>query len=141
MKKQFEQITAVLLCFVMLCGTFAYAAEPRASAQIDRSSVTLSKKNNGDLSISFSVCGTGKMDVIGATSVDVQRNTSSGWVSEYTFTLSNTPTLQAENKVRHDVTLTYSPLYKGQSYRVVVMIYAEDSFGSSSKQLTSRTVI
>ena len=139
-KNQFMQTMAALLCFIMLCSTSAYAAETRASERIDRSSVTLSKKSNGDLSISFSVRATGSMDVLGATSLEVQRYTTSGWSVEYTYTPGNTPELQVKNKIRHDLTLTYSPLYKGEEYRAVVIIYAEDASGSSSKQLTSRTV-
>ncbi len=61
----------VLLCMVMLCSIPAYAAEVRASDRIMHSTVTLSKKSNGDFSIYFSVQGAGKMDVIGATSVEV----------------------------------------------------------------------
>lgn len=134
------QTMAALLCFIMLCSTSAYAAETRASERIDRSSVTLSKKSNGDLSISFSVRATGKMDVIGASSVKVQRNTFTGWVTEYTFTPDNAPEIQTTDKVQHSATLTYSPLFTGKEYRAVVMIHAEDASGVSTKELTSRTI-
>lgn len=131
----------MLLCMAMLCSTPAYAAEARASDQIMHSTATLSKKSNGDLSIYFSVRGTGKMDVIGATSVAIQRNTITGWVTEYTFTPNNAPTIQAESKFQHSAVLTYSPLFEEKEYRAVVMICAEDASGASAQQLTSRTVI
>ena len=56
----------------MLCSIPAHAMEARASTRIAHSTVTLSKKSNGDFSIFFSVQGVGKMDVIGASSVEVQ---------------------------------------------------------------------
>lgn len=129
-----------LLCMVMLCSIPAYAAEARASDKIDLASVTLGKKSNGDLSICFSVRATGKMDAIGASSVEIQRNTIFGWVTEYTFTPDNAPEIQAENKSQHSATLAYSPLFEGKEYRAVVMIYVKDATGVSTQQLISRTV-
>lgn len=140
MKKWPVRALLVLLCMATLCNIPAYAAEARASDQIMHSTATLSKKSNGDLSIYFSVRGTGKMDVIGASSVEVQRNTIFGWVTEYTFTPIDTPAIQAENKFQHSATLTYSPLFMGKEYRAVVMIYVENATGTSTQQLTSKTV-
>lgn len=131
----------VLLCMAMLCSIPAYAAEARASDRIMHSTATLSKKSNGDLSIYFSVQGTGKMDVIGASSVEIQRNTIFGWVTEYTFMPSNAPEIQAENKFQHSATLTYSPLFTGKEYRAVVTIYVKDVSGESTQKLTSKTVV
>lgn len=34
----------------------------------------------------------------------------------------------------------YSPLFSGKEYRAVVMIYVEDATGTSTQQLTSKTV-
>lgn len=130
----------VLLCMVMLCSIPAYAAEFRASDKIDVALVTLERKSNGDLSIYFSVQGVGKMDVIGASSVEVQRNTIFGWVTEYTFTPDNAPEIQAKNKFQHSAILTYSPLFIGKEYRAVVMIYVKPATGSSTQQLISRIV-
>lgn len=142
MKKKWSvYILPMLLCVIMLCSiSAAYAAEARASSQIAYSAASLSKKSNGDLSIYFSVQGTGKMDVIGASSVEIQRNTIFGWVTEYTFTPDDAPEIQAENKFQHSATLTYSPLFAGKEYRAVVMIYVEDAMGTTTQELTSRSV-
>lgn len=142
MKKGWPVRTLImLLCMIMLCNVPAHAAEMRASERIHYSSVSLSKKSDGDLSIYFSVRATGVMEKIGSSSVEIQRNTDSGWVTEYTFTTSNTPTLQRENWDQHGKVLTYSPLFAGKEYRAVVMIYVKDSVGESTQQLTSRTVV
>lgn len=125
---------------VMLCSTPAYAVEALASSRIAHSTVTLSKKSTGDLSIYFSVRATDIMEKIGASSVAIQRSSDSGWVTEYTFTTSNTPTLQRENKDQYGTVLTYSPRFTGVYYRAVVMIYVRDATGVSTQQLTSKTV-
>ena len=133
-------ILPMLLCMVMLCSIPAHAMEARASTRIAHSTVTLSKKSNGDFSIFFSVQGVGKMDVIGASSVEVQRNTIFGWVTEYTFTTSDTPEIQSESKFQHNATLTYSPLFEGKEYRAVVMIYVKDASGVTTQRLESKTL-
>lgn len=138
MKKKWPvRAVFVLLCVVMLCSIPAYAAETRASDRIYHSTATLSKASNGDLSVFFSVQATGVMEKIGATSVAIQRSSGSGWVTEYTFNTSNTPTLLRENKDRHSMVLTYSPRFTGVEYRAVVMIYVKDVAGVSTQQLTS----
>ena len=131
----------VLLYMVLLCSIPAYAVEARADDRIMYNTVTLSKSSNGDLSIFFSVQATGKMDVIGASRVEIQRNTLTGWVTEYTFTPDNAPEIQAENKFQHSATLTYSPLFVGKEYRAVAMIYVKNSSGESINQLTSKIVV
>jgi len=139
-KKQPVRILLVLLCMTMLCSIPVYAAETRASDRIYRSAVSLSPKSNGDLSVYFSVQGTGKMEVIGASSVEIQRNTIFGWVTEYTFTTNNAPEIQAKDKFQHSAILTYTPLFTGVEYRTVAMIYVKDAAGTSTQQLTSRTM-
>lgn len=130
----------MLLCMIMLCNVPAHAAEMRSSERIHYSSVSLSKKSDGDLSIYFSVRATGIMEKIGASSVEIQRNTIFGWVTEYTFTPDDAPEIQAENKYQHSAALTYSPLFKGKEYRAVVMIYVENATGVSTQELTSKTI-
>ena len=139
-KKWSVRTLLTLLCVVMLCSIPAYAVEARASERIMHSTATLSSKSNGDFSIFFSVRATGKMDVIGASSVAIQRSSGNTWVTEYTFTPSNAPEIQAESKFQHSATLTYSPLFTGKEYRAVVMIYVKDESGTSTQQLISQIV-
>ena len=139
-KTLFFRIFIMFLCVIMLCSVPAYAVEARASERIHHSAVSLSKKSDGDLSIYFSVRATGIMEKIGTSSVAVQRNTDSGWVTEYTFTTDNTPALQRENWDQYSTVLTYSPLFTEKEYRAVVMIYVKDSSGTSTQQLTSKIV-
>lgn len=141
MKKKWPiRALLVLLCMAMLCSIPAYAVEARASDRIYHSSASLAKKSDGDFSVYFSVRATGIMEKIGANSVEVQRKTITGWVTEYTFNTSNTPALQRENRDQYSAVLTYSPLFTGKEYRAVVMIYVKDATGTSTQQLTSRII-
>lgn len=131
----------MLLCMVMLCSIPVYAAETRASTRISHSGVSLSRKSDGDLSIYFTVRATDVMEKIGASRVEIQRSSGNGWITEYTFTTSNTSTLQQNNKDQYGTVLTYSPRFTGMTYRAVVMIYVKDATGTSTQQLTSKTVM
>ena len=139
MKKKWPiHMLSVLLCMAMLCSIPAHAVEARASDRIAYSTATLSKASNGDLSIYFSVRATGIMKKIGASSVAVQRNSGSGWTTEYTFNTNNTPTGRVENSDWNGMVLTYSPRFTGVEYRAVVIIYVKDATGSSTQQLVSQ---
>ena len=128
MKKKWPiHMLSVLLCMAMLCSIPAHAVEARASDRIAYSTA-----------IYFSVRATGIMKKIGASSVAVQRNSGSGWTTEYTFNTNNTPTLLVENSDWNGMVLTYSPRFTGVEYRAVVMIYVKDATGSSTQQLVSQ---
>lgn len=136
-KKWSARALLALLCIAMLCSIPAYAVETRANDQIMHSTATLSKSSNGNLSVYFSVRATRVMEQIGATSVAIQHSSDRGWITEYTFTPSNAPEIQAENKFQHSTILTYSPRFTGVEYRAVVIIYVKDAAGISTQQLTT----
>lgn len=139
-KKRFVQIFLILLCIVMLSSTPAYATEARASEQITLSSVNLTRKSDGDLNLYYMVQGTGTMDVIGANKVEIQRNTITGWVTEYTFNSDEYPEMLTTNGSRYSATVTYTPLFPSKNYRAVVMVYAENYLGSTTVKMISKTV-
>jgi len=124
----------------MLFHMPAYGRGIQASSQINDSFAVLQKKGTGELSVFFFVQATKIMDIIGASSIEIQRNTISGWITEYTFTPDNTPRLQEKNKSQYNTELTYSPIFTGKIYRAVVMIYAADTSGTSTRELTTQTV-
>lgn len=112
--------------------------EARASSRIAYSATSLSKKSDGGLSVYFSVRASDVMEKIGASSVEIQRSSNGDWMTEYTFTIINTPTLLRENKDWHSMVLTYSPRFSGGEYRAVVMIYVKDATGVSTQRLISK---
>lgn len=137
--KKFTCMVLAMICLVTSCGFSAHAAETRASTQISKSTVNIGKQSTGKLNVFFMVRATGKMDIIGASKIEIQRSNGSSWVTEYTATPEDMPELQGEEKVSHSLTVTYSPQYPDKSYRAVVYIYVEDASGSSTKTLTSKT--
>lgn len=131
-KKLPIRVITVLLCAAMLWGIPAYAAETRASERIDLSGCTIGKTSDGRLCAYFMVQANDLMDVIGATSVEIQRHNIFGWVTEYTFTSDDYPVLLTTNDSRHSAEVLYRPLFSGSTYRAVANIYAEDSRGTTT---------
>lgn len=127
MRKPYLKIAAVLLCLLMLCSisTNAYALEPYASSQISGHSATLDKGSDGYLYVIFTIGTNRVMNVIGASSVVIQRYSFFQWVDEYTFTPENTPELLTTNAGYHALCLLYKPLFSNATYRAVVNLYAE----------------
>lgn len=141
MKKKLPiRVISVLLCAAMLCGIPAYAAETRASERIDISMCTIGKANDGRLSAYFMVQANDIMDVIGATSVEIQRQTLFGWVREFTFTSDDYPALLATNDSRHSAELIYTPLFPSQTYRAVANLYVKNATGTTTQKVTSTSV-
>lgn len=144
MKKKLPiRVISMLLCAAMLWGIPAYAAETpetRASERIALSMCTIGKTNDGRLSAYFMVRANDIMDVIGATSVEIQRQTLFGWVREFTFTSDDYPALLAANNSRHGEWVHYTPLFPGSTYRAVANIYVRNSTGTSTQSLPSDPV-
>lgn len=140
MRKKMIRTVSVLLCLAMLCCVSAYAIELRASEQIKSYSATLARKSNGDLNLTFSITTNGTMSTIGLSSVEIQRSSSSGWISEYTYTASNTPSLQGSNRSVYQNFLTHTPDYPESSYRAIVTFYVKNDSGSTTRQLTTNIV-
>ena len=138
MKKKLPiRVVVVLLCAAMLCGVPAHAAETRASERIDLSASTIEKTSSGYLLAYFMVQANDVMDVIGATSVEIQRYSLFNWVTEYTFTSEDIPELLTTNDRRHSTGLRYTPLFPNSTYRAVENIYAKDARGTSTQWLPS----
>lgn len=141
MKKKLPiRAISMLLCAIMLCGIPAYATETRASERIDISMSTIEKTSDGKLIAYFMVQANDEMDVIGATSVEIQRYTFTGWVREYTFTSEEFPELLTTNSPRHSEFLRYTPLFPEKTYRSVANIYVKDSRGTTTQKVTSTSV-
>lgn len=140
MRKRFFSVLAVLLCLAILCNIPVYAVEPYASEQINYHSATLDKGSDGYLYVTFFVRTNRVMNVIGASSVVIQRYSFFQWVNEYTFTPENTPELLTTNAGYHALCLPYKPLFSNATYRAVVNFYAESDTMISWATDTTDTV-
>ena len=128
-------LSALLL---MLVSTTAFALDTRASSRIMSYSADSRVGSDGDLNIFFSITASSTMDVIGASRIDVQRYSGSRWVTECSITVKDEPKMQTSDAVRHSTIISYTPIYSNSDYRAVVTVYAKDSSGFSTAQVTTK---
>lgn len=140
MKKRFVVLLLMVLCLVSSVGVRGYAVQPLASDQIRNYYATLSRNDSGRLNVDFMIQCTGKMDVLGATSIVIQRFNGTSWVSEYTFNIRDYPSMQAQNQDHYSGSVAYSPGYSGAQYRAMVFFYARNSAGLDTAVKTTNSV-
>lgn len=140
MKRRCAVVLLAVLLFVVWGSAQGYAAQARASEEIMSYYATISKNNQGQLSIYFSIKCRTNMNVLGTTSIVVQRFNGTSWVSEYTFNIRDYPKMQTNNKSSYWATMLYSPHYSGTQYRAMVFFYARNSAGSDTAVKTTSSV-
>ena len=118
-------LSALLL---MLVSTTAFALDTRASSRIMSYSAESRVGSDGNLNIFFSITASSTMDVIGASRIDVQRYSGSRWVTECAITVKDEPEMQTSD----------APIYSDSDYRAIVTVYAKDSSGFSTAQVTTK---
>ncbi len=126
MKQKISIILAIIMCLPFFCGAKANAVEPRGSTLVQWYSADVERTDTGDLSIFFSIVATDFIDILGVSSIDVERKDGNNWVTEYTFTTTNTIGLQLREAIAHQATLDYTPLYPKREYRVAVNFIAQE---------------
>lgn len=125
----------MFLAFMVSLSTIAFAVETRADDRIALYSAELNVKSDGNLTVEFFVRSKGTMEILGASKIVIQQNSGSGWVTECTLTVKNTPEIQTSNAARYSASIPYEPDYSNAYYRAVVTFYAKDSYGSSTLQI------
>lgn len=133
------RMLALLMAVLLLSAVImpGYSMQSRANTQIATTNATILKKSNGELDILFSLRCQSSMDVLGVTSIVVQRFNGTSWVSEYTFNIREYPKMQINNKSSYSATLSYSPDKRGAQYRAMVFFYARNSSGSDTAVRTT----
>lgn len=137
------RMLALLMAVLLLSAVImpGYSMQSRANTQIATTNATILKKSNGELDILFSLRCQSSMDVLGVTSIVVQRFNGTSWVSEYTFNIREYPKMQINNKSSYSATLSYSPDKRGAQYRAMVFFYARNSSGSDTAVRTTSSVV
>ncbi len=141
MKKRCVVLLLMVLCLVSAVGVQGYAVQPRASEQIISYDATLSRNGSGRVHVGFMIQCTAKMDVLGTTSIVVQRFNGTDWVSEYTFNIREYPGMQTQHQDHYSGIVAYSPSNPGSKYRAMVFFYARNSAGSDTAVKTTNSVI
>lgn len=120
------------LLLLMFMTATVFATENRASERFISYDASQYVVSNGDLDINFSVIAVGRMDILGASKIVVERNNGYRWAAESTLTVQDAPEMQATNASRHSAWISYEPNDPNANYRAIVTLYAEDSTGSST---------
>ena len=110
---------------------------PQASLQLSAYSITLEPLGNGEMYIDFSVLGTDVMDKIGIFSLVIEERTPGGvWDDIEILYGYNHPEFYQYNTAGY-LGAYYFDGTVGNDYRATIVVYAEDSRGRDTGELTS----
>lgn len=135
-----KKAAAFIFVCVLLLQVFSISAfaATESNAYISRYSAYISNPSNGVVRVDFSVRGTGYMDVLGASYIDLYEN---GTLVK-TFSMYNAlyaPTMVTNNAFVFYGYVTYSA-NPGSTYYAVVTAYAANSYGSGTESCTTGSV-
>ncbi len=136
MKKTASFLLAIVL---MVSSALPCFAATNASAFFTGYILGLRAEGNCQMSVSFSVLGTGKMYKIGAFSIRIEEEVSPDhWIETFTVYGSSDPdTFYSENAMDHDGTYYFTGL-PDVTYRAVMVGYARNENGYGySRETTS----
>ena len=127
----------VYLIVIMLFANIAIPiASARASHYIHSYSSNISAGTNGNVTVSFSITGTGRMTSIGSTRIEIRENGT--LVATYIHT--TTDGMMGSNAVIHSGTVTYKGV-AGRSYSAIVSFRAGNNTGWDDRAMQTNTVI
>ncbi len=119
--KKIKIIALALACMALL-SIGAFAAESRASDQINRYDIVVTPMS-GYINVKASVYGNGLMDELGCQSIYVYEESGTSW-KLIDNDLKSASNMCTNNSSKHVVNKQYDT-EKGREYKVVVTIFAE----------------
>lgn len=128
-----KRIISIFLVLVLLCMP-AFAAA-RASYYLSNYGGVISAEGNGLMALSYSVTGTGYMDVVGVQKIAVEQKVGSNYYPYQTFTVDDYPEFYAYNKLNKTGTFYFTGI-PTTTYRVVLTAYAEKDGGWDTGEIT-----
>lgn len=140
--KRFTQFICLVLAFVMVMATTAFAAEipnPRASSFFTASSVYFWHTSGNNYQIWFDVTAVGTMTKLGVSEIKVQRSTDEvNWTTVKTYDMADYSQMTRSNTSTHANYVPYTAT-TGYSYKAKVTLYAKNSSGTA--EMTEYTAI
>lgn len=132
--KRFIQLVCLILVFVTVISTTAFAAEsvdPRASMFFAGSSVYFWHVSGSQYQIWFDVTAVSGMNELGASEIVVERSTDLvNWTPVKTYYKSSYPQMTTKTtSIGYANYVTYYPT-DGYAYRAIVTLYAKNSSGT-----------
>lgn len=140
--KRFTQLVCVILVFVMVLSTTAFAAEvpsidPQASIFFVGSSVYFWHVSGNSYQIWFDVTSKGTMQKLGASYITVERSTDLvNWDPAGSYDMDDYSQMTKSNTARY---ANYVPFTAttGYAYRAIVTLYAKNSTGTGEMDETT----
>ena len=142
--KRFIQIVCLVLVFVTVISTTAFAAEsvdPRASMFFAGSSVYFWNVSGSQYQIWFDVTAVSGMNELGASQIVVERSTDLvNWTPVKTYSKSNYSNMTTTSTTASYASyVTYYPA-SGYAYRAIVTLYAKNSAGTGEMDEVTATL-
>ena len=139
--KRFTQIICIVLVFVMMLSTTAFAAEaanPRASNFFAASSVYFWQVSGSKYEIWFDVTAVDTMTELGASKIVVERSTDEeNWTTVKTYKKENYSQMTTKaGTIGYANCVTYYPT-SGYVYRATITLYAKNSSGTGEMDETT----
>ena len=144
MKRHMIRTAIVLMLLTLLCtsasAAYTFASDNQGDISIKSNNyiysydATLSSESGGVVDISCSVASAGLMQVIGVSTINLQRYVSGSWQTVHTWT-----GLYSFGSMQSSIDLTYQGAV-GNLYRAIITFYAGDAYGSDSKTMTTNSV-
>ena len=131
------RVIALLLVLSTCLSSFAFAVEysSKASSYISSYSASVSATGRGGISIYFDIVGTGAMDSIGATTIELYQKIGSAWYLAQTF--SYTSSAYASTMMGYKTGMKYGKItysgVAGREYYAHVYLTAAKGGGSDSR--------
>lgn len=114
--------------------------EERASKYLDGYSVGVDTRGNGTIAVAMNVDGIGIMDKIGVREVEIWYKENGVWKYKDSLYGAEHPEFYDYNS-RDYMGTTYFQGTPGVTYQVVLRVYAENSTGSDTGEVTSPEIV
>ena len=138
--KRFSQILCIVLVFVMILSTTAFAAEtaePRASNYFSASSVYFWHTSGNNYQIWFDVTALGTMQKLGASYITVERSTDlEDWDDVRSYDMADYTQMTKNNAYTYANCVPFTAT-TGYAYRAIVTLYAKNSSGTGEMDETT----
>lgn len=130
-----KRLISFMLVIALLSSTVIATAAMYASNYLDSYGGALVADGNGVMTLSYSVRGTRRMDVVGAQEIKVEEKIGSRWFTYATFSEADYPEFYAYGASSKVADFSFDGV-PGVTYRVILTAYAELNGGSDTGTVT-----
>ncbi len=137
-----KSLTAIIVFSLftsLIINASAATVIPNASNYLSSYSASVTNASGGRIIVNFDVNATRVMQQVGASYIVVQVYNSGTWTGVASYFGSTTSGMLAYNTFSNVGSVGYQGI-AGQLYRALVTVYAADSTGSDSRQVTTNSV-